>query len=896
MARAIEPNMGELSTQTDGSGLQRNAAASTKPLPGTIDRYRVERVLGAGGMGVVFAAYDPELARPVALKLISPGATGEDTIGRATRRLLREAQAMARVSHPNVVAVYDVGVVEGQVFVAMELVEGKTLSAWLAERTRPWEEILAAFLDAARGLAAAHAAGLVHRDFKPDNVMVGNDGRVRVLDFGLARPADIDLPAPTSMDGTADTLPDGAMRVTLTHGVAGTPLFMAPEQYQPGAGVDHRVDQFALCVALYRAIYRQHPFGEGGLERLRQAIVRGELRPTPRGTRVPRHIDAALRRGMRPDRNARFPNMEALMAALARPPRLRARALLVGLGLLTGVAAAIAVGLSLRGGTVPPPPPARAFAQQQLTWLGDVEAPTFSPDGKQLAFIGSAGVYVRDLASGADRVVAPGTFHRYLEWLPGGAGLLTTSTNGRLVEIALADGTSREPLGDWRMAYVAVLGHDTVAISSMPAKGFTVAKFGAPPQKTRRCSLDVGQMWNFGISASPARDRVAMAVMNQKHELSLWTEKTDCSEQHQLVAVLEQPGDPIAMRWVTVGGKPALYLMLSAHLRGTVVRIPLTPEGTRAGPTEVLARDLDVADGLAIGPRGELAYVHSDHSSNLWWLVREPAAQRPLTSGTAQRGNAVRSPDGQLLAFEERAGPRLRLAVLHLPDGRERATFELPSEANVMGVAWSPDGDALLLNLVTRGEAVLWIYPLEGGTPRRIEGVQPSADAGSLAWAPDGRLVYPVPGNTNFAWLTLDGHDQGVLAQKPYLGWMFAPTFTPDGAFAAVYWNRYPAPGIYLLATGTGESRKLFDDDKEAFSEPLVWSADGRWVYVVTVKEAADETIDRIRRVPREGGLPEEWWKPPLDGHVYGLALSADGNTGVATVSHDERDLYLIEP
>ncbi|MCB9561907.1 MAG: serine/threonine protein kinase [Kofleriaceae bacterium] len=259
--------------------------------PGTrVDRYEIVAWLGAGGMGVVYEAFDPELRRRVALKLvraIRPGATWE-------ARLLREAQAMAQLSHPAVVPVFDVGSYDGGVFVAMELVDGGTLKGWLQAERRSWRAALTTLIAAGRGLAAAHAAGLVHRDFKPDNVLVGKDGRVRVTDFGLARIAAADTDGD---DGGADVdraRPAAGVADVLSRpgAIAGTPAYMAPET---AAGVaDARSDQFAFCVTLYEALYGERPFappagGDPGLvTTLRQvaASVRARPRPPPRGRRV----------------------------------------------------------------------------------------------------------------------------------------------------------------------------------------------------------------------------------------------------------------------------------------------------------------------------------------------------------------------------------------------------------------------------------------------------------------------------------------------------------------------------------------------------------------------------------------------------------------------------------
>ena len=208
-----------------------------------VDRYVILTAIGQGGMGVVFAAYDPELDRKVALKLLLPAAQTDEHADARTR-LLREAQALAQLSHPAVVAVHDVGTVGDQVWLAMEFIDGVTLARWI-KQTRPWRAVLEVFRRAGEGLAAAHAVGLVHRDFKPENVMVGADGRVRVMDFGLARADGPSLSLPPRSDLRVSS---SALRaeVTVAGAVLGTPAYMAPEQWLGGA-TDARTDQFAFC-------------------------------------------------------------------------------------------------------------------------------------------------------------------------------------------------------------------------------------------------------------------------------------------------------------------------------------------------------------------------------------------------------------------------------------------------------------------------------------------------------------------------------------------------------------------------------------------------------------------------------------------------------------------------
>ncbi len=303
-----------------------------------IGRYIVIGRLGAGAMGVVYAAYDPKLDRKVALKLL--GKPDGDGVESARKRLEREAQALAKLADPHVVAVYDVDVHAGQLFVAMELVDGETLAAWL-RRPRPWPEVLDKFMAAGRGLAAAHAAGLVHRDFKPDNVMLGNDGRVRVMDFGLAR-AQIQ---PGLEAARASVDPRGLPAVlTQTGAVMGTPAYMAPEQFDGRA--DARSDQFGFCVALYEGLYGQRPFASDSLARLLGAIMSGTLAPTPKGATVPTWLRDVVVRGLAVDPSLRWPSMAALLDALAADPRRRRRRLgawALAVATLAGATAAVAI-------------------------------------------------------------------------------------------------------------------------------------------------------------------------------------------------------------------------------------------------------------------------------------------------------------------------------------------------------------------------------------------------------------------------------------------------------------------------------------------------------------------------------------------------------------------------
>jgi tetratricopeptide (TPR) repeat protein len=374
---AVEP---DADTPTRTGSRKRMPTRRSLQTGSTVGRYIVLERIGQGGMGVVFRAYDPRLQRELALKVVRPGSLGDA----AQERLLREARAMARLSHPNVVAVYDVETGEDDgVVLAMELVPGSTLRAWLQQR-RPWRAVVERFVEAGRGLAAAHAVGLLHRDFKPTNVLLGADGRARVSDFGLARASGSfsgsDLhnePASRSPVSTSDGV---AATLTDEGAVLGTLAYMPPEQHD-AAELTEAVDQYAFCASLWHGLTGALPF-DGRSEHALDRAKRDGAPAWPRGVAVPGHIVAALRRGLSPDPAARWSSMNELLHALRTESRARRWALL-GAG-------AVVVGLAAWGGVT------QLSASGQLCEQGRDQLATAWDDERRAAV--DAGL----LATGAD--------------------------------------------------------------------------------------------------------------------------------------------------------------------------------------------------------------------------------------------------------------------------------------------------------------------------------------------------------------------------------------------------------------------------------------------------------------------------------------------------------------
>jgi eukaryotic-like serine/threonine-protein kinase len=335
----------EAEPTADGPGRELDRGAAK------IGRFSILRKIGHGGMGVVYAGYDDRLDRKVAIKLLR-----HHTGDAALHRLAREAQGLARLSHPNVVQIYEIGEHEGTTFIAMEFVDGQTLGAWFREKPRPRAELLAVMQSAGRGLAAAHAKGLIHRDFKPDNVMIDSEGRVRVMDFGLVHGAlgpEDSYPAGVTLDGLADPPGDPPCepsvsplsdRLTATGSTLGTPAYMPPEQHT-GALTDERSDQFSFCVALWELLYGQRPFTGANVAQLYLAVSSHTLREPPREVAVPTWLRKIIERGLAADPAQRWPSMHELLEALADDPR-RRRIFVVG---ISSVLALVIGALALRG-------------------------------------------------------------------------------------------------------------------------------------------------------------------------------------------------------------------------------------------------------------------------------------------------------------------------------------------------------------------------------------------------------------------------------------------------------------------------------------------------------------------------------------------------------------------
>jgi serine/threonine protein kinase len=822
--------------------LEPTVLAATQPFvedgptlaPGVrVGRYLVERLVGVGGMGVVVAARDPDLDRLVALKLM--GSAHEAGPEGTSARLLREGQAMARISHPNVVAVYDVGVVDDQVFVAMELVVGKSLRAWLEGRAHTWREIVAVFTDAGRGLEAAHAAGLVHRDFKPDNVLVGDDGRVRVADFGLAR--DVTGTIGLELAGSRSEM-SPSVSVTRTGAIAGTPRYMSPEQHA-GSTADHRTDQYSFCVALWLALYGTHPFGGSDLAELVQRARTQAVVPPPGRSGVPAGLRQVLERGLRAEPSERFPDMHALLRALrlaSGAPRRRAwlsAATLIGVSALVLATTRPWATAAKPAASQPAPlvvaraPSMRpAPTQHKITATGRAHHPEVSADGLQIAWIDSDGLHVGTSDGKTDLVVAAGAVER-ARWSPDGQGLLSYGCFGGdcgAFEVA-NNGTYRRKVDRSFGHFFCWLSDGTeVAYTAEAAKEIYIRDIET--RSLRILNVPGDYEWLLDVESSQRTGRLLVAAMKGNQSILLSLDAQD-GRAHEIYR-----GEPVVdAQWAYDGD--AVYAVTSDSPT-QVLRIGVDPvTGAATGETTRVLSGIDVAS-VAPHPDGSLVYTRRVDEPHVWAL-NHGGAPVQLSRGTDAQVSAAISPDGRLVAYVQ---DRDELWVVPYAGGESRQ-LDLPSK-RLGQPTWSPDGREVAIR---DGEGAMWVMPVAGGEARRV--VSSSIGDNELAWAPASRVLVPHADNTNFDWTDpKTGARQPLLSALDGHRWVFHPAVSADERQVAMSESRpplHPQLRAWLHDLHDGRDRMLEPSIIEGY--PMRFSADGRWLYLGIF----DSTTESIR-------------------------------------------------
>jgi tRNA A-37 threonylcarbamoyl transferase component Bud32 len=847
-----------------------SGARDTELRPGArFGRYLVRDWLGAGGMGVVYSAYDSDLNRKVALKVLRND--GIDPL--ATRDLLlAEAQAMAQLAHPNVVTVFDVGSVDDRVFLAMELIEGQTLAGWLRASRRKPSEILAMFVAAGHGLAAAHAAGLIHRDFKPDNVLVGHDGRVCVTDFGLARRA------PPRTDAAAHDPSDPAAARAPQTGLAGTLAYMAPEQYLRRS-VDARADQFSFAVGLYEALYGERPFASPPDAGDPPAVIAPPLRGVPVALRQ------VLLRALRRDPDERYPSITELLAALTPPPR-RARGLVVAaIASLVGAAIALAATAAVvRALAAPREPRAVVHAVRRLTFMpGCAAAPSFTPDGRTLVYDreapdGDSQLYALDLASDTTR---------QLTWPPGINRLAAVSPDGRWVAYLYRDDQQRYlrvlPLAD---------GGAPRTIGFLPAAGMltwlspaVIAAFdGSNWEKVTGRNVD-DTAAQPQVIRLPRDHRVDEMSAFRDGELAIgWSE----DEGRRGIGVLARDGHvhilaehvdlPYAQGGlVAAPSQRAVYFTTQHGTVDDLVRVPRT-----GGELQTVGGGVAPSDGVAISADGHrLAFSTCKYVSQLVRIEDDGGLGSVMPSGDWNEDNPFAVDDRHLLFSSNRTGGVL---LFTLDSGTEQVRAVGPEGGGSLG---GVSQDRRSFAYAGRAPAGIWLGSIDGATPpRRL--THDASDAAPVFSHDDRHVIFERRTGDDVHLWTVPA--AGGAARQL----VTTPSRAPmtSAADERIFFLEFSELGRRLMVTDErGGAGARAAPPMLAFSAGDTWgflrSRDGRRILIVRGGYEIVEVDVDSDGPPRVKHRLKRW--------IMNVNYAADDQHVIAAVSHGEGDIWLAE-
>lgn len=709
--------------------------------PLRIGRFVVLRRIGAGGMGVVYTAFDEQLDRKVAIKVLGRRQDGESV---DDERLLREAQAMARLSHPNAATVHEVGTVGDRLFVAMEFVPGRTLDEWVREVDPDWRVSLGIMVKAGRGLEAAHRAGLVHRDFKPTNVMVADDARVKVLDFGLARahsaPAEIAPDISGIIAEAIDDEPSGPLELTITRTgqVLGTPAYMPPEQMAGGVA-DPASDQFSFCVALYEVLYGQRPLGKSLPAVALQENPDAGRSAEPEDRRgVPAHVHRSIQRGLSAAPADRWPSMTELLAELSRDPGRTRRRLLLSAAAISVVVAALYALVMLLGD--PPDADARRAALRKADEIV-LERARVALEADP----SSAVAWLRELSSHSElwdeaRAIANQARAR------GISRVLTDHADD--VELLL-------PFGDSGVASAS--DDHTVRVWQLPSgTSRVVARHQAP--------VEALAVWRGDVVASASADRTGRVWRPGDREARLLA-----GHQGGVRGVALSP-DGAAVATAAADGTVRLWDPGSG-----IYRIA----GHHRGPARPVLFSRDQTIIVSGG---------SDGTIGLW--PADGASGRTIAAHRAEVRTLALSPDGTKLVSGGEDGRILLWTI----DGERLRELHGHNDL-VRVVRFTPDGERIVS---AGGDTVVRVHEVATGTARElsgntsgIKGVAVSADGALVASAGIDRTVHVWP---------IDGGQPRVF--RGHIGSVKTVAFTADGKALVSgsdddtirVWPLYPLP------------------------------------------------------------------------------------------------------
>jgi eukaryotic-like serine/threonine-protein kinase len=816
-----------------GATLESEPLAASPPASGAqLGQYRIESAIGAGGMGVVFRAYDTKLHRPVAIKFLSDDLAD----AAARRRFQREAQMASSLNHPHILTVYDVGEFEGRQYLATEFVDGGTLKNWAQRQARNWEDVAELLTGVADGLATAHQAGILHRDIKPDNILVTASGYAKLADFGLAKLGAVVQPPDITRTITEEQTQQGM--------IVGTIAYMSPEQ-AAGQTLDARSDMFSFGVVLYEMLAGHRPFtAETNLELLQKVI---HATPAPLSDAIPEPLRVLVARALEKNPADRYPSMRELVAALrsaqrptwqqpAAPARRRNKWLAAaGFGAIAIAAAAGGLAFWSRHASST----ARLEYTPLTNFTDSAVSPTLSPDGRMLAFIrgastfdGPGDVYVKLLPDGEPvRLTHDGAFKM---------GPANFSADGSRIAYTLAQ-------GGWHAWSVPVLGGEPARMLDQ-AEGLSWIDTGARPSHVMY-SAGTGEGIHMGIFTA-TESRAEQRTVYLPADVNGMAHRSFRSPDGKSVLVVE--------------------MNASGWLPCRMVPFDGSSPGRRVGPAPAQCTD------AAWSPDGKWMYFAANTGNGYHiWRQRSPnGTPEQVTSGATEEQGISFAPDGK--SFVTSVGESQSTLWVHDPERERQITFEgysyLPSfsadikrlyylqrsKANarfVSGELWqteletgkrqrllpdflmehydvSPDGTQVIFITVDgSGPATLWVGAIDGSSsPRRLS----DQDCIRALFAPNGDILFVGghPGDMFLQSIKADG--TGLHRIMPDRA-VFLYAVSPDGQWVAAWVgsdvNLYSSAGGKVIRVCTGCASGGAED--RGVTPPLInWSRDGKVLYL----------------------------------------------------------------